>query len=98
MQTIRLILSDIDSINDKTLGYIEDVEELIKKINAAFDDWRKFAEENGEKNRLVGELQDLIDDIGNRYEELKKKHAAGTEKSGKLKEVYQSQKDNPDYI
>ena len=98
MQTIRLILSDIDSINDKTLGYIEDVEELIKKINAAFDDWRKFAEENGEKNRLVGELQELIDDIGNRYEELKKKHAAGTEKSGKLKEVYSSQKDNPDYL
>ena len=85
-----MILSDIDSINNKTLGYIEDVEELINKINAAFEDLRKFADENGEKNRLVGELQELIDDIGNKYDELKKKHVSSTEKSGKLKEVYSS--------
>lgn len=90
MQTIRLILSDIDSINNKTLGYIDEVEELIKKVNAAFDDWRKFAEENGEKNQLVSELSDLLDEIGNRYDELKRKHAVSHDKSNKLKEVYSS--------
>lgn len=83
-------MSDIDSINNKTLGYIDEVEELIKKVNAAFDDWRKFAEENGEKNQLVSELSDLLDEIGNRYDELKRKHAVSHDKSNKLKEVYSS--------
>lgn len=53
MQTIKHILSDIEGVNSKTTGFIEDVDELIKKVSAALDDWNKFAEEHGEKTNLI---------------------------------------------
>lgn len=33
-------------------------------------EWQKFAQENGEKNKLLQELKDLLAGIKNNYDEL----------------------------
>jgi len=54
---------------------------LLQKL---IDEWQKFADENGEKNRLLQELKELIEKIGNSFDELKWKHVSSTDKSKKI--------------
>lgn len=79
MNTIQGILSELDGVNVKALGYIDDVEELIQHIKDAKLDFNKYYQENQNKNALGNELAGLVDAIIEKYEELKKKHQSGAE-------------------
>lgn len=97
MQTVKNILGDLEQINKKTDLYIDDVEKLIKRLEGLMAEWQKFAQENEERNRLLAELKAALEALKN-FEILKSKHGESVEKSKGIRDVFNAQKDNQDYL